>query len=872
MSLAEFRKKVQEYRRMSGHAQKELAEALGLNPHVLSHKLNGTDNSTLTNQEVKQIIKTLAGWEAITTRREAIELLAWMNLKAITFSQQEWDVPPLHKLERDRYAAKTSTATTAAAIAKTSNLPVPLTPLVGREKELAAIVERMSEAGVRLVTITGPGGMGKTRLSLAAAEQLAEKFADGAYLVPLATITDPVLFIAAIARAFSLKESGETPLIQTLQNYLSNKELLLVLDNFEQLIEAAPLVNELLAAAPGLKILATSREILHIYGETEINIAGLKLPDTANLPKLEKLVEYEAVRLFGERARAAQMSFQVTGGNAAAVAEICARLEGLPLALELAAARIRNFSPEAISEKLRAQGERFNLLVGGPRDTPSRHQTLRNTLDWSFELLEQNEQQQFVRLGVFRGGFSAEAAETIAAANLNEVYALLAKSLVQLVASLDNRFNLLETIREYALERLADNPPLESETRLAHARFFLTLAETAEPQLRGAEQVEWIARLEMEHDNLRGAMEWCLQSGNALLALHIAATMAQFWYLRGHMSEGLRWLQAALAKDTEAPKLLRAKALNASGALAQYSGNYALAEQYLEESLVIKRELGDMSSVASSLNNLGATAVHRGDFARARVIHQEALEIRRSINDTFGVSVSLNNLAEVLRAFEDYEGVVQLQQESLQLKRELGDKRGIAVSLANLADTMVQQKDYARATELYQEGLRLFREVGDRWNTSVALSGLGELAYLQQDYKQAAALYEESLSLKRELDDKLSIAADITALAKVLTRQNLYKRAHTLFRESLTLSLELEDKAEIARCLEGWAETYSRQKNWQQSAQLLGKTAQLNEEAGKQPSLEFEAQLELVKTNLEPENFNEAWQQGQKLNVSSLII
>src|SRR5215204_3556721 len=451
--------------------------------------------------------------------------------------------------------------------ARLNNLPSQPTPLVGREREVAGVCRLLRGGGVRLLTLTGPGGMGKTRLALQVAADLVDEFEDGVFFVPLAPISDPDLVVPTVARTLDITEtSGRTP-EEALKDYLRNKEMLLVLDNFEQVVEAAPLVGELLSACPALKVLATSRTVLRIYGEQEFTVPPLELPAPSHPQPLERLTQYEAVRLFVERAQAAKADFSVTNDNAPAVAEICHRLDGLPLAIELAAARIKVLSAQKILEHL---GNRLKLLTGGARDLPERQRTLRSTIEWSYGLLEEGEKVLFARLSVFAGGRTLEAIEAICDAEgdlpvdvLDGLASLVDKSLLKQEEGVggEPRFVMLETIHEFAREKLEGSGEAEDLRRL-HARYFLALAEEAEPALEGSQQQVWLDRLEEEHDNMRTVLSWSLGQGqDAELALRIGAVLGEFWYLRGYWSEGRRWLEEALTKSGRTPTAARARAL-----------------------------------------------------------------------------------------------------------------------------------------------------------------------------------------------------------------------------------------------------------------------------------------------------------------------
>jgi predicted ATPase/class 3 adenylate cyclase len=459
-----------------------------------------------------------------------------------------------------------------------NNLPLQPTPLVGREKEVAQVCDLLRSDETRLLTLTGPGGIGKTRLALQAAADLLDDFSDGTFFVPLATLTEAELFLPAVAETLGVKEIGEQPLDESLKDYLSERRLLLVLDNFEQVLEAAPAVTELLAGAPGLKVLATSRAPLGLYGEHEFPVPPLSMPDLKRPPPLERLTQYEAVGLFVERAQAVKPDFKVTNDSAPAVAEICVRLDGLPLAIELAAARIKMLPPKAMLQRL---GSRLKLLTGGARDLPERQRTLRATIEWSHALLDEGEQLLFARLAVFSGGRTLEAIEAICDTKgdlpveaFEGVSSLLDKSLLRQEESPEGepRFVMLETIHEFAREKLQESEEGE-EIKTLHAHYFLALAEEAYPELKGANQLDWLGKLETEHDNMRAALSWALERKEAEVALRLGGALWWFWSVRGYHSEGRRWLEAVLAIDGRGSPEVQAMARAGAGALALEQGD-----------------------------------------------------------------------------------------------------------------------------------------------------------------------------------------------------------------------------------------------------------------------------------------------------------
>jgi predicted ATPase len=604
---------------------------------------------------------------------------------------------------------------------------------------VAEVCERLLSPEVRLLTLTGPGGTGKTRVGLQAAADLLEKFEDGVFFVTLATLTDPGLVASTVTRALGVAESGEKP-EDALREFVRDRELLLLMDNFEQVLEATPLLEELLAAAPRLKILATSRATLRLYGEHEFPVPPLDLPDPAYPPTPERLTQYEAVRLFVERARAVKPDFSVTNENAPAVAEICVRLDGLPLAIELAAARIRLLPPRAMLARL---GSRLKLLTGGARNLPERQRTLRGAIEWSYELLTPEERTLFARIAVFAGGRTLEAIETICDPEgeldtLEGVESLLEKSLLRQEEGLggEPRFVMLETIHEYAREKLHKSGEAEELSGL-HAAYFLAFAEEAEPELEGPDQVSWMERLEADHDNFRAALSWLLEVGQAESALRIGGALWRFWRVRGHLSEGRRWLSEGLAAGETAPAGVRARAMLVLGDLDWRQGDYPQGEEKLEASLALCREAGDSRGQAQALNILGFIASERNDPERAEKLLEEGLALGRKAGKPIEIHNALNALATLAFYRNDYARASVLQEEGLGMARAAGDVGGISIHTNNLGLLALAQNEFERAEALLQEAREMFWKLGDLLNTSVADLNLGNLALAQNDFDLA---------------------------------------------------------------------------------------------------------------------------------------
>ncbi len=623
-----------------------------------------------------------------------------------------------------------------------TNLPARPGPLIGRDAEIRAVRDLLLRPDVRLVTLMGPPGIGKTRVALEAAAGLRDAFGGNVVFVDLATVGAPTEVVPAIAQALRLKRPGELSPLEGLVQFLRDRLLLLLLDNFEHVAPAAAHAAALLERSPGLKILATSRARLRVSWEHEVPLPPLALPDPAASSDPAALAECPAVALFLQRARAVKADFQLTADNAESVAQICRRLEGLPLAIELAAARIKLLSPQTMLQRLR---HRLSLLTGGGRDVPARHQTVHAAVAWSYALLEPWPQAVFRRLAVFVGGSTLAATEAVCGGEgtdvLDALGSLIDNSLLlqEVLPDGGTRFSMLDTIREYALEQLTATPEVESVLR-RHASHFLMLAQEAEPALAGPEQSAWLERLERNHDNLRAALRWAQEAGEAEVGLRLAGALAQFWERHGYTREGRAWLAALLSGGGEVPGPVRARALNVAGNLARVEGDYDAAVSRYEESLAIRRGLGDTQGIAVSLNNLGVAAKDRGDYPAAR-------------------------------SYLD---------ESLGLKRRVGERRSIAVTLNNLGLTANGQGDHAAARAFLEEALETFRDLGDKWGIALALNNLGSTALLEGDYERAAALHCSGLALRRGLKDKWGVADGLEGLARVDAAQGRLSRAARL--------------------------------------------------------------------------------------------
>src|SRR5882724_1211577 len=812
------------------------------------------------------LYEMLTGTSAFPRGTAAETLVAILREQAIPVGAQNNDVPAplcwaiercLEKEPGRRYPSTRDLARELAAIrdrfserpakqmeARQTNIPVQRTGFVGREKEVAAAKELLLRQDVRLVTVTGPGGIGKTRLAVEVANGLLEHFPGGTHFVSLSAISDPGLTSFVIIQALGIREAGGLSPLEILRKNLHDSmraPMLIVLDNFEHLIAAAPALAELLATGPNLKILVTSRAALHVYGEHEFPVPPLAMPDSRSVSSVEALSQYPAVALFVERAVAVMPDFDLNRENATAIVEICARLDGLPLAIELAAARVKVLSLSSMRTRL---ASRLQLLTGGARDLPQRQQTLRATIDWSYDLLSPAEQKLFRRLAVFVRGCTLEGVEAVCDTKgdlnldlLDGMASMVDRSLVQQVgqANGESRFVMLETIREYGLDKLHASGE-EALTRRAHAAYCLVLAEEAATEQSSTEGAKWLARLALEHDNFRAALEYLTETGDAEWGLRLGAALFQFWETGEYLAEGRSRLGKLLnLAGAAAPTKARARALFAAGVLAGEQGDYTSADRLMRESLDIARHLGDKQAIAVSLNAVAVLARDNGDVAVAR----------------------------------------SFLEESLVLWEELGDRKAFARSLSNLANVTKLQGDYIRARSLYAECFSIFRGLGDRTGLAWSLNHEGDVARDQGDSAAAGKLYEQSLEIFRELGDRWGIAGALADLGSLAREQRDCRTAHSLYRESLRIFQKLEHKRGIARLLECFACSAAVQHQAERSLRLAGAAAALRQNIGapltSAEQAKLEAMLDPARQVLNDTSGTTAWLEGWSMPIEKAL-
>jgi predicted ATPase len=722
------------------------------------------------------------------------------------------------------------------------NLPAQVTSFIGREDELAQIVQLIENKQVRLLTLTGPGGTGKTRLSLQAAENIVGHFTEGVYFVSLAEANTPGLVISKIAEVLGVREGGSQTLLENLKGHLRDKSMLLLLDNFEQVLDAAPIVAEFLEASRWLKVIVTSRALLNIRGEHEFKVSTLQVPDTTAETSKSSLAECESVRMFVERARATNPRFVLDDQNGPVIAEICCRLDGLPLALELAAARLKMLSPDTLLSML---SSRLKLLTGGSRDLPERQQTLRKALEWSFQLLSQNEQGLFARLGVFVGGFNLESAQEVCYVEkdidldiFHGIESLLNNSLVLLdyQGEIQPRFKMLETVREFALEMLAERGE-QQEFEERHARYFVVKMSEVNPMMSTKESERALAWVDIEHDNLRTAMACCLKDASLIdLAPWLLIAMMNPWYRRGFLKEGRDFanslLRSPLVKDN---LFAQGYALWSSGAMAMWQGDLNDALENLEKASTIASMLEQPMVIAVVDLFLGTTHVNRGEDQAA----------------------------------------VQFLQEGLELFKVLGLSWYQAVSLVHLANATLGMRDSEGATDYLDQATILNRMIEEKWLMSFILNNYGEIARTQGNYEKAQNYYQESESLLRSLGDKGDLARLIHNLGCIARHTGNLNEAETHYYDSLAMFIKLGNQRGIAECLASIAGLWADQGGTTDAIELLSAAQTLLDETGAAwwpaDRGEVDMNLEYLKRNVEPERFETAWERGERMSLTNAI-
>lgn len=749
--------------------------------------------------------------------------------------------------------------------------------LIGRDEELARLRRQVFRGDTRLLTITGPPGVGKTRLALELAAHAARVLPHGAMFVDLAAVSDSALVVDAVARSVGLRITPESTLLPQLGEWLQARRLMLVIDNFEHVTEAASSIAELLTMCPDVRVVATSRTPLHVRWEQEFPLAPLAVPDPQSDP-LDPVVlgTIPSVALFAERAGAAHPGFILDHTNAATVSQICRRLDGLPLAIELAAPQVKLFP---VGELLARLERGLQTITDGARDRPARHRTLNSAIAWSYGLLNAAEQALFRRLAIFVGGADADAAAFVYAAEpptavRDALAALVDKSLLRQEVQPDGhpRFHVLESLRAFGLEQLEATGEHDDVAR-RHALYFADLVERAAPELHGHQQSAWLDRLELEHGNLRAALRWSTGRGDGLLGLRLAGALLWFWDTRGYWTEGRHWLGAALDAAPQAPVVARANAMSAAGHLAFHQNDRAQARGLLEWSVAMLREAGDRRGLAEALDFLATEYRAEAQYVPAGELQRECLELFRELGDDWGIAQALTNLAFVEDLQGNHPRASEMAEESLNLSRRLGRKREVAISLYVGGLTAYHQGQTARAERLFEESLAMFRGLGARMFVAYALYNLGRVARTQRAYAQSVRLFDESLPIMRDIGDGDGAAAVIAELGRVALRRKQYAQAFALVQDSLQALASPED-GDAAACLEVLAAVEALRGHSERAARWFGAAGALREAIGSPIPVsdrpEHDRYLGLARSRLHEDGFRRAWTSGAAASLQEI--
>ena len=757
-------------------------------------------------------------------------------------------------------------------------LTISLTPFIGREKDRALGCSLLRSQEVRLLTLVGTGGVGKTRLGLQIATELQNDFTDGVLFISLASIYDSKQVIATLAHALELRGSTDDVLFEHIQAFLSSRNLLLLLDNFEQVFSAAPLLTTLLSVCPFVKILVTSRTVLHVQGEHELPVLPLTLPDLNQAATREDVEQSPAVKLFTQRARAVKFDFQLNAENASTIARICTRLDGIPLALELAAARVKLLPPEALLARLEHP---LTLLTGGGQDSPARQKSLRDTIAWSYELLSEDEQTIFRRLSIFEQGCQLEAIETVCATFdplplpvLDGVAQLIDKSLLLQQSEQDEpRLSMLETIREFALEKLAASNESE-QVQAAHAAYYVALAERAEPELYRHQQRFWLARLEQEHQNIRVALAFFQKRNEREMLAHFIGTLGWFWYMHGFLNEGREWVDALFALGLEdIPRRIRGKVISASGVFAGFLGQGELAFARCEESLPLCKEFGDLRNLSASVYMLVHSFLALGELMAAKALGEETLAFVQSANDIWAVGALHCMLGSVALYEGNYERAWHLHEHGIAIFEDIGDLCMNGLIRMMQADVAVAQGNMEQAQQLIQRGRKMFHQVGATWSLGSYFTMWGQIALSIGHYRRARFLLQEALNYLQNMGDQQGMLNTYTLLIQEAIQEQDYSAVRDLADRHLKIAHALHDHNAILLCIEELVTLLSKQGQPLWATYIWGALERFDQTAYSDLSVRNRREpfTEILRGHLGDQLFAQTLAEGQKMTLEQAV-
>ena len=844
--------------------------------------INGDYSGYITLSKVQRVMSIASGGQILTTQevfdsvknadenkylfkdfgnRKLKDILIPVHIYQIIADDIPLDFPPIKSLD-----------------VRWHNLPLELTNFIGREKEILEIKKLLTQS--RLLSMIGFGGTGKTRLSVHTGSGVIDEFTNGVCFTPLAQLSEPAYVLQEIAAALKITADEKRKTIDVIVDFLREKELLLILDNCEHLIaECAKITEILLQKCPKLKIIATSRESLHIFGETVYHVPSLSLPDLDKNLNIKSLVQFESVKLFIDRALAVKQDFELTEANAKAVAQLCHHLDGIPLAIELAAARVKVLSVDKILERLK---DRFSLLTGGKRTQLPRQQTLKALIDWSYDLLSDKEKLLCQRLSLFSGGWTLDAAEKICSDEILDEFEILDllsnlsdKSLVKVTETENNlRYAMLESIRKYGDEKLIESGK-KSELQEKHFNFFYKFAEHSETRLTGKDQREWLMKIAAENENIRDNLKWSL-TYNPDLSMQMSVVLGKFWELRSHFSEGLDFLRKSLESSKYPELIWKAKAIYWIGFFLIHHGKYDESKKYLNQALENFRELKNTEGEAVTLTSLATIALFEGEYENLNLYSNKSLMLSYEIGNKSYIARNLQNIALALMQ-QGKHGDARIKiDESLTVYREINDTLQLAKIIGNIGALEYLMCNYEKAREAFEESLQLRRELGDREGISIALNNLGSVAYMIKDFEKSVIYLEEALEIIREIGDRRIYVTAVGTLGSIANDKGDYPKAVKMYTESIVISKELGDKYSMAKGIEGFATILVIQKKFKEACLLAAKYISLLESSNKNiiegELTRIEDIKATLKSNLSESDFEKYWTEGEAMTVEDALL
>ncbi len=878
-----FRNLVLRYCKNVNKGLKTLADELAYNVTFFSNKLNENNNKQLTVNEVKLIIKALVKWQAVTSTVEVEELLNEKDLTTAVFTKEELASLAMAGIEIKPIVVKTEPV--KGYEQHPQNLPSQTNVLFGREKEIKQVRKVLSGTNFRLLTLTGPGGTGKTRLSLQAGRELLDDFENGVYFIELAAITNPELVPLAVARALGIKAAEESPAAEAVKTSIGAKGLLLILDNFEQVLGASNFVSDLLVVCPNLKILITSREVLHVYGERRIIVPPLALPSTDKLPALETLSQFASIALFVDRAQAVRPDFTLNSSNYEAISQICAYLDGLPLAIELVAARSNMFTPQALLSRLNRRLLKFSNVSA--LEYPKRHQSLENAIDWSYDLLNETEKELLLRLTVFPISGSLESIEVICSVEedlpidvIQVLNSLADKSLLNITFEKtgEPRFGMLVTVREYLLEKLESTNLIET-LKNQHANYFLSLSEVAAGHYNQPDQADWYDRLTTELSNIEAAIKNALAAKNIGSALRFGAALGRFWQIRGYLTAGIFWLNTILEQTKDLPselEVIHARAVNMLALIYLYQGEFELSKKFYNLCLAVFEKAKDALGISACYKGLGNIASYRNNFPLALDYYEKGLGLVRLVGNKKEISDYLANMGVISTILEDTERANKFNSESYAMRLELGDKLKIADSLNNIALVSLVEGNFEKALAIHHESLKLRQEMGHKQGIADSLGNMGEAHFYQGSYQLGAEYYLQSLQVYRELKNLIGHGIATLGLLSVYQETGNYEDCLRYAGEALAIKIEGGDVIGLTFALENYAYLLRSTGKYGKAARLLGFVEKYRIETNcRRRRIEvpkFNNEVEALHQHLLQEEFNQYWYNGYKLCLDELKL